>query len=63
MQTLSVEACCRPSVAALLQLTLQSHRRPGAPRNGCVGFTEKDLAWLLTHAPGETLVLKPRAAA
>ena len=27
------------------------------------GFTEKELAWLLTHAPSETLVLKPDPAA
>ena len=30
-----------------------------APGSGHRGFTEKDLAWLLTHAPAETLVLKP----
>ncbi|HZS24068.1 MAG TPA: hypothetical protein VFA30_03680 [Gaiellaceae bacterium] len=30
-----------------------------APANGGGGFTEKQLAWLLTHAPAETLVLKP----
>lgn len=30
-----------------------------APANGHGGFTEKELAWLLTHAPTETLVLKP----
>ena len=30
-----------------------------APRNGSGGFNEKELAWLLTHAPAETLVLKP----
>jgi hypothetical protein len=29
-----------------------------APTNGG-GFSEKELAWLLTHAPAETLVLKP----
>jgi len=29
-----------------------------APTNGH-GFTEKELAWLLTHTPAETLVLKP----
>jgi hypothetical protein len=29
------------------------------PANGRSGFTEKDLAWLLTNAPSETLVLKP----
>jgi hypothetical protein len=34
-----------------------------APTDGQVGFTEKELAWLLTHAPCETIVLKPRAAA
>ena len=30
-----------------------------APTNGHHGFSEKDLAWLLTNAPAETLVLKP----
>ncbi|MGZ4289993.1 MAG: hypothetical protein ACXVQZ_05185 [Gaiellaceae bacterium] len=30
-----------------------------APANGRGGFTEKELAWVLTHAPTETLVLKP----
>jgi hypothetical protein len=30
-----------------------------APVNGGGGFTEKQLAWLLTHAPAETVVLKP----
>ena len=30
-----------------------------APANGLGGFTEKQLAWLLTHAPTETIVLKP----
>ena len=30
-----------------------------APVNGGGGFTEKELAWLLMHAPSETLVLKP----
>jgi len=29
-----------------------------APTNGH-GFTEKELAWRLTHTPTETLVLKP----
>jgi hypothetical protein len=29
-----------------------------APTNGH-GFTEKELAWLLTHTPSETVVLKP----
>ena len=29
-----------------------------APTNSH-GFTEKDLAWVLTHAPSETVVLKP----
>lgn len=32
-----------------------------APTNGRQGFTEKELAWLLTHAPTETVVLKPAA--
>jgi hypothetical protein len=32
-----------------------------APTNGREGFTEKELAWLLTHAPTETVVLKPAA--
>jgi hypothetical protein len=30
-----------------------------APANGREGFTEKQLAWLLTNAPAETVVLKP----
>ena len=30
-----------------------------APADGQGGFTEKELAWLLLHAPTETLVLKP----
>ena len=30
-----------------------------APANGHSGFTEKQLVWLLSHAPAETLVLKP----
>ena len=30
-----------------------------APANGRGTFTEKELAWLLTHAPAETIVLKP----
>jgi len=32
-----------------------------APANGTAGFTERQLAWLLTHAPAETMVLKPAA--
>jgi hypothetical protein len=32
-----------------------------APVPGSPGFTEKQLAWLLTHAPAETVVLKPAA--
>jgi hypothetical protein len=32
-----------------------------APANGAAGFTERQLAWLLTHAPAETVVLKPAA--
>jgi hypothetical protein len=30
-----------------------------APADGHGGFTPKELAWLLVHAPSETLVLKP----
>ena len=30
-----------------------------APADGRGGFTEKELAWMLTHAPTETIVLKP----
>ena len=30
-----------------------------APSNGRGGFTAKELAWLLTNAPAETVVLKP----
>jgi len=32
-----------------------------APVTGREGFTPKELAWLLTNAPSETLVLKPAA--
>jgi len=32
-----------------------------APAGGGGGFTEKQLAWLLTNAPAETVVLKPAA--
>ena len=32
-----------------------------APVDGKAGFTEKQLAWLLTNAPAETVVLKPAA--
>jgi hypothetical protein len=34
-----------------------------APVNGRGGFSEKELAWLLTNAPAETIVLKPLAQA
>jgi hypothetical protein len=34
-----------------------------APTNGHGGFTEKELAWVLTHAPSETVVLKPLPSA
>ena len=34
-----------------------------APTNGHGGFTEKELAWVLTHAPSETVVLKPMPGA
>jgi nucleotide-binding universal stress UspA family protein len=30
-----------------------------APAPGHPGFSSKDLAWMLTHAPAETLVLRP----
>ena len=32
-----------------------------APVRGLPGFTEKQLVWLLTNAPAETVVLKPAA--
>jgi hypothetical protein len=32
-----------------------------APVEGAPGFSEKQLAWLLTHSPAETVVLKPAA--
>lgn len=34
-----------------------------APASGRGTFTEKELAWLLLHAPSETLVLKPTPTA
>jgi len=30
-----------------------------APTPGRPGFTPKELAWMLTHAPSETLILRP----
>lgn len=30
-----------------------------APSNGHGGFTPKDLTWILAHAPGETVILRP----
>jgi hypothetical protein len=33
--------------------------RNGARRPGSQGFTPKELTWILSHAPAETLVLKP----
>jgi hypothetical protein len=34
-----------------------------APTNGRTGFTPKDLMWILAHAPGETVILRPDTAA
>jgi hypothetical protein len=34
-----------------------------APVNGGIGFSEKELAWVLTNAPAETIVLKPMPTA
>jgi hypothetical protein len=34
-----------------------------ASGDGHEGFTEKELAWILTHAPSETVVLKPTPVA
>lgn len=31
-----------------------------APTENTAGFTPKDLTWILTHAPTETIVLRPR---
>jgi hypothetical protein len=36
---------------------------PAPGGKNAAGFSEKDLAWLLTHAPSETLILKPRPSA
>jgi hypothetical protein len=33
-----------------------------APAGRSSGFTPKDLAWMLTHAPSETLILRPEPA-
>jgi nucleotide-binding universal stress UspA family protein len=30
-----------------------------APRRGQPGFSAKDLVWMLTNAPGETIILRP----
>jgi hypothetical protein len=32
-----------------------------APTDGA-GFSPKDITWILAHAPGETLILRPRPA-
>jgi hypothetical protein len=34
-----------------------------APRGGDAGFTADELAWILTHAPAETIVLRPDPSA
>jgi len=34
-----------------------------APAPRAYGFTPKDLAWMLTHAPSETVILRPDPAA
>jgi hypothetical protein len=33
-----------------------------APANDTVGFTPKDLMWILAHAPAETVILRPTPA-
>jgi hypothetical protein len=33
------------------------------PAGGNSGFSSEDLAWVLTHAPGETMILKPAVGA
>jgi hypothetical protein len=33
-----------------------------APTGRTPGFTPKDLTWMLTHAPSETLILRPDPA-
>jgi hypothetical protein len=33
------------------------------PAGRSSGFSSEDLAWILTHAPGETMILKPAAGA
>ena len=33
-----------------------------APAGRTSGFTPKDLAWMLTHAPSETVILRPEPA-
>ena len=34
-----------------------------APPGGAPGFTPKDLLWILTHAPSETVILRPQSHA
>ncbi len=53
------------SLTHALRLLWQEERfdRIVAPATDGHGFAAKDLAWLLEHAPTETLVLKPRVAA
>jgi hypothetical protein len=35
---------------------------PASPGRGAPGFTPKELGWILTHAPSETIVLRPGPA-
>ena len=38
---------------------LRPHRRSRARQHKHPGFTPNDLLWILTHAPSETLILRP----
>lgn len=41
---------------------VESFDRIVVPAGVRSGFTPKDLAWILTHAPSETMILKPEPA-
>jgi hypothetical protein len=52
-----IDALHRLWAAESFDRLLVPARAPGHP-----GFSPKDLAWMLEHAPGETLVLRPAPA-
>ena len=54
------EVAHRRAPAALVRGVVRPGHRPRARRRATRASRPKDLAWMLTHAPGETLILRPR---